>query len=195
MAPDEPVPDDPVPDEDPPPETVPPETVPVTGAGHWMVAVPTVCPDESRAVSVPNTTDPVLVEGAEYHCAGAARADHPLTGIIESVAPPVKSIVTLATSCPVLTTTTAMGSPSAWPSTSACCESNEPLEDSTRPPDAMPTMFDVETSTCNVVPTVPQADESFDIAGSITGMEIMKPLMSTPFAWRLNTRRYGVDPG
>jgi hypothetical protein len=136
--------------------------VPTRGPAMSSVTVMVfrICPDEPTAVKVPITGRTVFwFAGGVW--AGAASAAQPWMGVISSVRPPANATSTFVTAEEVWASTTAVGSPSAWPITWELSEMTGPAADVVNPvqPMVVPTMAGVETSAWKLGPPkeVPQA--------------------------------------
>jgi hypothetical protein len=105
-------------------------------------AAPTGCPAEFMAVRVPSDAPPARSAGID-----AARTAHPSDVGVESILPPVNTIRTWVTVGPVATATTAVGSPSGWPTTSLVTAVTGCEWVAGADPKATPTILAVDTST------------------------------------------------
>jgi hypothetical protein len=181
-----------VPDDAPPVAT--PLHTPHTGTGSNGTAIPgptdsdcSTRPEASRA----STFAIVASDAADLLPAKVTRdtrADHPCTGAIASVPPPVNVAFTIATLDAVWTVTTPTGSPSAAPriSEEASLSAAPRPADVKNPFPAVPTIWSVETSAWNCSPPKDgQPGRYIPVAGS--GLKLlMKPLTVTGPAVRVN---------
>jgi hypothetical protein len=130
----------------------------------------------------------VPTEGVPEATFGAARADQPSTGVMESVIPLANWTLTLVTAGAVCTRTRSTGSPSRTPTSraSACLMDAVDDEGANDPVLSVATMSPVETSAVNWVDGVPGLQ--FGNTAGATVTSVTKPRIVTCPLVRTNTR-------
>ncbi len=138
-------------------------------------------PDASVAITV-------ATEALHDETVGAASADQPLTGVIESVMPLANWTLTLVTAGAVCTSTRSTGSPSRTPTSRASACLMDAVDDAVAndPVLSVATMSAVETSAVNWVLGVPGLQ--FGNTAGATVTSVTKPRIVTCPLVRTNTR-------